>query len=234
MRADLRATAWLIGLSVIALLLAGGIASAGGKNKRKPPAWVKIPSIPDKDQQKGAKGDGKAEAKGNTDPDYLLCVAADRGELGEVKPLVEGKGAHVSSAQNRECSPVAIAAVQGDVALIEYLLAKGAKIDERQGEEKWTAMHFAANWARPDIIKYLLSKGADVNVRDKDLNAPIHLAIDQYNPMNDDSLKTIEVLVNAKGFDRNARNGEGRTPSEWAIVKDCKDVARYIETKKWI
>jgi ankyrin repeat protein len=60
------------------------------------------------------------------------------------------------------------------------LLAKGANVNDQLSgadAEGWTALMFASNNGKPDLVKYLISKGADVNHRAKDGTSALSWAI---------------------------------------------------------
>lgn len=73
-------------------------------------------------------------------------------------------------------SPVADAAMQGDVREVAALLAQGADVDAPQGDGM-TALHWAAKLGDVEMTALLLNAGADVGVRTR-LGAytPLHLA----------------------------------------------------------
>ncbi|MBO0883089.1 MAG: ankyrin repeat domain-containing protein [Mycobacterium sp.] len=67
-------------------------------------------------------------------------------------------------------SPLHYAALDGDPAIVERLLAtEDVNLADREG---WTPLHFAARMGRADVVTRLLDAGADVNaVTDKGMDA---------------------------------------------------------------
>ncbi|KAF2733394.1 ankyrin [Polyplosphaeria fusca] len=57
--------------------------------------------------------------------------------------------------------------VEEACAKVEFLLEKGARVDERDEAER-TALHGAVERDLPDVVKVLLDGGADVRVRDRE------------------------------------------------------------------
>ena len=62
----------------------------------------------------------------------------------------------------------------------DLLIAKGANVNAQlTGDDAagWTALMFASNNGKPDLVKYLISKGADVNHKAKDGTSALSWAI---------------------------------------------------------
>ncbi len=65
-------------------------------------------------------------------------------------------------------------------AVCDCLLAKGANVNAQlTGADAagWTALMFAANNGKLDLVKYLISKGADVNLKAKDGTSALSWAV---------------------------------------------------------
>ncbi|MGB6373780.1 MAG: ankyrin repeat domain-containing protein, partial [Methylocella sp.] len=56
------------------------------------------------------------------------------------------------------------AALRGDAAAVQALLAKGADVNAKM-PFGWTALITASKFARLDVVQALLAKGADVNAK---------------------------------------------------------------------
>ncbi|HEY0551051.1 MAG TPA: ankyrin repeat domain-containing protein [Verrucomicrobiae bacterium] len=63
--------------------------------------------------------------------------------------------------------PLAEAAQQGNAAIVELLLSRGADVNA-QGEEGETALMWAASGSRPEILQRLVKAGAKIRQRDRD------------------------------------------------------------------
>ena len=80
-----------------------------------------------------------------------------------------------------------------------------ANVNETQGEDKRTALHYIS-WEGPaDVAAMLIDKGADVNQADTRKRTPLHYAADEGN------IPVMEVLL-SKGADINAADELGYTP----------------------
>lgn len=83
------------------------------------------------------------------------------------------------------------AARAGDLAKVKSLVESGADVNFQKSDAKWkawtgqepdpyggySALHEAAEWARPEVIEYLLSKGAKVDPRNDWGSTPLMMAV---------------------------------------------------------
>ena len=73
-------------------------------------------------------------------------------------------------------TPVADAAMRGDLAALRALLRQGADVNAPQGDGS-TALHWAAELGDPAMVELLLGAKADVGARTRlDDLTPLHLA----------------------------------------------------------
>ncbi|XP_075688194.1 CARD- and ANK-domain containing inflammasome adapter protein-like [Rhinoderma darwinii] len=68
-----------------------------------------------------------------------------------------------------------VAASNGQVPVITFLLSKGAKVDAKD-EKRRTALHRAAENGHTEAARVLLQAGANMYVLDNDSQSPLHLA----------------------------------------------------------
>jgi tetratricopeptide (TPR) repeat protein len=100
------------------------------------------------------------------------------------------------------------AAQYGDVATIERLLKQGVAVDATDPVTGQSPLHKAAEQAKSAAVKMLVDHGADVNARDKDGQAPIHLAISRV--VLEDHGDLVELLVEA-GADVHGKDDTGKS-----------------------
>jgi hypothetical protein len=72
--------------------------------------------------------------------------------------LLEKSPADINKAQNQRMTPLMMAAKQGQVLLVTFLLEKGASLDARDGQE-WSALCFAADRGHGGVARVLLEAG---------------------------------------------------------------------------
>jgi ankyrin repeat protein len=116
---------------------------------------------------------------------------------------------------NLDDTPLILAALDGDDAIIRTLIEHGAKVDARNrfGE---SALMSAALAGHPTTIRLLLEKGADPNARDVDSRTALMLSRDDK--------ETVEALLKG-GADVRTTDKEGMSPLMVAIK-------RYDEEKE--
>jgi ankyrin repeat protein len=112
------------------------------------------------------------------------------------------KGMSTDGSHVVEASPVFFAARNGNKAIVEFLIAKGADVNAGRKGDGSTALFATVN---AGIGALLISKGANVNARNKEGRTPLHAACQK-------SHKEMAVLLISKGADVNAKNDRGVTP----------------------
>lgn len=147
-------------------------------------------------------------------------------------------------------SPIALAAQYGYREIVNFLLDKGAFVDEKslvltrfsvaQGLERLfkiivekgadlnvasnnggTILHFAAEGGSPEIIEVLIEKGFNYDEPDRYGWTPLHYAT-QYGQK-----AAMEFLVN-KGADINGQILSGKTPFNIATERGYDDIAQFL------
>jgi len=97
-----------------------------------------------------------------------LFEAVRSGDSGRVAALVEAD----------PTLAIFAAAIQGDVARLETLLAGNRSLISTVSADGWTPLHLAAHFGQRDAARALLNKGAEVNARSTNAlnNCPLHAA----------------------------------------------------------
>ncbi|MCL5436780.1 MAG: ankyrin repeat domain-containing protein, partial [Candidatus Dependentiae bacterium] len=124
-------------------------------------------------------------AQEETKKSKLLDLIYDE-NIGEALKLLESCGPE--DLTNQDPSPLIEAAARGLIDLFKPLINKGASINERVGEDKWTALHCAISHAPEELtvatVKALLELGSDCNIPDADGDTAFMTACDPeyYSP----------------------------------------------------
>lgn len=110
----------------------------------------------------------------------------------------------------QDTSAIHLASSNGDVKLIEYLLNKGAKIEEP------SSFGFPINWAagynHTETVKYLLDKGASADGDRKGvIPSPLILSVDY-------GKSELFYILIAKGADVNVSDS-----SNWSVLHLCAE-----------
>ncbi|MHC5081266.1 MAG: ankyrin repeat domain-containing protein, partial [Planctomycetota bacterium] len=130
----------------------------------------------------------------------LLFSALRSGDSETVKGrIAQGQDPNVLSPEG--ISPLAIAVMNGDRSLVEFLTAHRADVHWR-GEDGSSLLQLEAGLA---ITEYLLTQGVEVNTSDKEGDTPLHNAAER----GEEEHVTLYIV---NGADVNAENRAGLTP----------------------
>jgi len=105
-----------------------------------------------------------------------LLQACERGDVVEVRRLVEEEGADVDRATSNGPTPLAIAAHSGYISVVQYLVGQGADVDKARSTS-FSPLSMAAEEGHVVIVQYLCEHGAvKDNARDGDGSTPLIIA----------------------------------------------------------
>ncbi|KAK7881245.1 hypothetical protein WMY93_029654 [Mugilogobius chulae] len=122
-------------------------------------------------------------------PDVFSALKLGNSQL--VKEILEEDPAQVNSSNQEGASPLMMAAVSGQLEVVQLMVEKKADIDKQDGVHGWTALMQATYHGNKDIVKYLLSQGADVNLRAKNG----YTAFDLVMLLNDPDTELVRLLA---------------------------------------
>jgi ankyrin repeat protein len=114
------------------------------------------------------------------------------------------------------------AAVSGDLEKVRALIASGADINA-QDDNGFTALHFAAQENKAEIVDFLLQHNANLEIPDAHGNAPLFRAVFSYRGDG----RTIQILLKA-GADPDHLNSSGISPRRMAHTIANYDVRKYF------
>lgn len=109
------------------------------------------------------------------DWDLVLLKAARDGELKLLQEAIVKKGNIEIKQRNTEITPLIVAAINNQKAILSALISAGANVDARDAEGR-VALMFAAKMGYIDIVQILLAKGSDANSRGYDGTTALILA----------------------------------------------------------
>jgi ankyrin repeat protein len=157
-------------------------------------------------------------------PGNQMAVAIERGNLEQVKDLVEkhGLGLTIDYGEGEKVTPIAKACWDGREEIVRYLLEKGADPNGLSGSDKSTPLLEAVKRDRASIVALLIEKGAKVSTKDTREMTPINSAAAAGN------IEIVEILVKAKA--NLESETYGLTPLAFAIAaKKPELVKRLVE-----
>ena len=114
-------------------------------------------------------------------------------------------------------TPLMMAALRGNVAIAEQVLARGATIN-RAG---WTPLHYAATGPQTTVVALLLQRGAAIEALSPNRSTPLMMAA-RYGPES-----SVELLL-ARGASLQARNDAGMTAADFATSAGRESLARRL------
>ncbi|MBA3916128.1 MAG: ankyrin repeat domain-containing protein [Acidobacteriales bacterium] len=159
--------------------------------------------------QRGGDDSGKiGQFQGGSEADRQLWMATFNGQLDQVKSAI-AQGADVNFRGKGGVSPIVVAARNGYLEIVQYLVEHGATIDQRDNVREKSALLAAAFKGHSDISAYLIEHGADVNAQ----------AVNGWTPLHDAAFigdfKTVKMLVD-HGARLDIKNQNGRTALQTA------------------
>ncbi len=153
-----------------------------------------------------------------------LNRAIQQGDLALVKALLEKNPSLIHSSAG-ETKPLHFAAKLNQKEIAEYLVSKGAVIDERESDSlDFTPMTWAIRNGNKDIIEMFLKKGANVQYRSWLDESYLHFAA-LFNKS-----ELAELLIN-KGIDKNTVKKGNLAPLHIAVVAGNIDVVKLLVQK---
>lgn len=107
--------------------------------------------------------------------DWYLVKAADANNVQDAKAALKD-GAHIDGTDIEGRSALHWAARNGDIGMMDFLIAEGADINLQNDRDR-TPLHLAAEFGRAEAVRTLLSAGARVQIRDEMNDTALHMAL---------------------------------------------------------
>jgi ankyrin repeat protein len=111
-----------------------------------------------------------------------------------------------------------LAAMRGQLAVVELLYNKGAEINH----SGWTPLHYCAWEGKVDVCRFLIAKKADVNARAPNESTPLMVASRQGG-------QEIVRLLLANGANPNLESDRGVTAMQFALKAGNTDIADFLK-----
>jgi ankyrin repeat protein len=151
-----------------------------------------------------------------------LHAAATTGDLPRVRQLVEQDPTSVASYSPDGFPPLGLAAYMGHDGVVEYLLAKGADVNQiGKNRGRFTALTGAVSSGHREVVERLLEAGADPNYWYQGGLTPVLEAAAGGN------LSILEMLV-AHGGDVTAETEQGKTAVGLALEHNHPETAEWL------
>ncbi|XP_012878696.1 PREDICTED: ankyrin repeat and SAM domain-containing protein 6, partial [Dipodomys ordii] len=122
-------------------------------------------------------------------PDIFHALKMGNFQL--VKEIADEDPNHVNLVNGDGATPLMLAAVTGQLLLVQLLVERHADIDKQDSVHGWTALMQATYHGNKEIVKYLLNQGADVTLRAKNG----YTAFDLVMLLNDPDTELVRLLA---------------------------------------
>ncbi|XP_038203949.1 ankyrin repeat and SAM domain-containing protein 6 isoform X1 [Arvicola amphibius] len=122
-------------------------------------------------------------------PDIFHALKMGNFQL--VKEIADEDPNHVNLVNGDGATPLMLAAVTGQLPLVQLLVEKQADMDKQDSVHGWTALMQATYHGNKEIVKYLLNQGADVALRAKNG----YTAFDLVMLLNDPDTELVRLLA---------------------------------------
>ncbi|XP_037792597.1 protein phosphatase 1 regulatory subunit 16A-like [Penaeus monodon] len=96
--------------------------------------------------------------------------------LNDLKEM-KARGESLMYRDHQGATPLHIAAANGYVRVVEYLLSQNVPTEVRDHDD-WSPLHAAACWGHPDVLELLMQHGANLHARTKNQETPYDICED--------------------------------------------------------
>lgn len=156
--------------------------------------------------------------------DAAFRYAAAKNHIDHVTKLVEHH-VDINSVDKEGCSGLMLAAREGHLDVVQYLIQRGADLNIAHNKTGQTALLFAIAMNRMDVLRALLDAGADLECATKKDRETALLYASRTSP-----LEMIELLVN-KGADVKVLNKAGGSALMHAAARGLVSIAEILISK---
>lgn len=108
----------------------------------------------------------------------------------------------------------------GQLDVVRLLVDRKSKLNEKDTESEWSALHYAVYNNNLDAVSVLLEAGADMNIQDCSNQTALHIACYK-------DFEEIARLLLEKGIDYNILDNEGLDASKLAESETVRDAVLY-------
>ncbi|WP_353270996.1 ankyrin repeat domain-containing protein [Wolbachia endosymbiont (group A) of Hedychridium roseum] len=137
----------------------------------------------------------------------------------------------INSKDKNGFTPLHLAALQDDTELIDFLITKGAKINEKDAKEGYTPLHIASLYGSKKSVQILIDSGANLECEDNNFRTPLFLTIYQCTAHYDSRAEIIEYLIK-KGANIEAKDAENNTTLFLAAYNNKMQIVKLIAKRQ--
>ena len=133
---------------------------------------------------------------------------------------VNKSGSQETSEDTSDMSPLHLAVLQQNKAMVRFLLSQGCDVEVKEGKRNMTPLHCAVLYPNRHIFRLLLNAGADIHARTKIGETLLHLAILHATPPWGQKRPVYKIYSEflSQRCDLNAVNDLGLSPLHYAVI----------------
>ena len=146
----------------------------------------------------------------------LIALQVPSPKAAEV--LIRAEQTKVDTRNDKDESPLMLAALRGQKALVELLIWREADINKTG----WTPLHYAASGGHADIAKLLLEQSAYIDAESPNGTTPLMMAAMYGTP------EVVQLLLD-EGADSSLKNQLGMTALDFAKHGSRKDAIQMLQ-----
>ena len=148
------------------------------------------------------------------------------GEIGlvQIKELLEKQPSLVNDKDEDGFSLLHLAAYSGDRGVAEFLIEKGARVNEEATSCAFTPLFLASLRGHEEIVELLLAKGAPADIKDNKGRSPLHIAAMRGH-------KNLVSLLIQQGAEIDLKDDVGMTPLHATAYNSHKETASLLVSK---
>jgi ankyrin repeat protein len=146
-----------------------------------------------------------------------LQTAIINGKYNAIEYLLNQDGIHINtkSAQFGRTA-IMVAAEYGDPKIINLLIRNGCKLNEKDSDRGWSAIHYAAFANRADNISAILDGGANIDAMDEYGQTALHISVVK------EYLESCNELLR-RGANLDIEDADGCNPFALVINDEIRD-----------
>ncbi|ALU43385.1 ankyrin repeat domain-containing protein [Pseudoalteromonas rubra] len=156
-----------------------------------------------------------------------ILELAQQQQWTQLTTLLQADSTVVNVQDEKGYSPLHYAAIQGQCAVIDALVAKGSALEAATGNGS-TALHKAATFGQLDAIHTLLSLGADLEARTNNPDVPSFSARTPLHEAAVEGHADAVTLLLSLGADQNALTDAQETALDLAVYYKHTDAAAAL------
>ena len=150
--------------------------------------------------------------------DPALIKALQEQSFRAAEALAEHPQTRVDVRNGRDESPLMLAALRGQVALVVKLVSRGAAVNKTG----WTPLHYAATGGHVRVMAFLIGAHADVNAESPNGTTPLMMAAMYGNSAS------VKLLLES-GAEAYPRNDQGLSAEDFATRSGRQDSLNLIQ-----